>query len=354
MCFQLIGYRIPFRGVGSGRAKPMNLKFLIKRLADGCLQSRAVSWPLEKLWTLRRRVPTFPRSLPRARELTIEVTNICNANCVFCGYQYQDRPTQIMPLETFKMVVDKYVAIGGGMIELTPVVGDALVDKHFEEKVRYARAQPSIGRLSFVTNCILLTRSRFEALAEAGITHLTVSISGLLKEEYERVYRVDRYDTVIRNLTEIAASPLFPKVDISLGIRSDRIWGWKKDPDLKRLQALGYRKVGATAFFDNWSGRLTSKDLPGSMFVRPPRSKPVPCWQLYNSTTVLSDGRMTACGCRDLNGKTELALGSIFEQDLNAPWLDGRMEAIRQRFRDGNPPDVCRDCRHYAPANESG
>jgi hypothetical protein len=66
--------------------------------------------------------------------------------------------------------------------------------------------------------------------------------------------------------------------------------------------------------------------------MRPPRRKKNPCWMLYNSITVLADGRMTACGCRDLNETSELGLGSIHDQRLDAPWIDGRMEACYNGF----------------------
>jgi len=313
------------------------------------------SWIFERAWMLKNHKRLWMVSSAPARppELTIEVTNICNANCVFCGYQFQERVKGVMPFELLKMIVDQYVALGGGMIEFTPVVGDALVDKNLEQKIRYARSHSQIHRASFITNAILLTRERFEALAEAGATHIGISISGINRAEYERVYRVARFETVIHNLTAIAASPAFAKVKFTIGIRSDRPMKWRKDVVLQQLRSLGYTNVANTSWFDSWSGRIRNEDLPGGMFVRPSRRKTSPCWQLYNSTTVLADGRMTACGCRDLNGDSELALGNIREQMLDAPWKDGRMEALRQRFRDGNPPDICRDCQHYSPVREN-
>ena len=325
-----------------------------KPVLGALLESSSASRFFEGLWNLRNhsRQACFPARPTRSRELTVEVTNICNANCVFCGYQFQERPTGVMSLDLFRQIVDQYAAIGGGMIELTPVVGDPLVDKGLEEKVGYARSVPGIGRLSFITNGILLRRARFEALVAAGITHITISISGLDPKEYERVYRSTAYRTVIDNLVDIAASPLFGRVEFALGIRSDTWFAWRRSPDLARLKRLGYTRVGSMLFLDNWSGRIATATLPGAFLVRPPRRKKNPCWMLYNSITVLADGRMTACGCRDLNGTSELGLGSIHDQRLDSPWIDGRMEALRQRFRDGNPPDVCRDCRHYVPARE--
>src|ERR1700704_696229 len=64
------------------------------------------------------------------RHVSIETTNICNANCVFCAYQYQTRPTGIMSVELFRKIIDEYSELGGGELGLTPTVGDPLIDKH--------------------------------------------------------------------------------------------------------------------------------------------------------------------------------------------------------------------------------
>src|SRR5437870_4067345 len=76
----------------------------------------------------------------RPFELHLELTNLCNANCIFCPYQFQERQAEFMPEEIFYKAVSDYVDIGGGSVGLTPIVGDALIDPHFLARVRYLRA----------------------------------------------------------------------------------------------------------------------------------------------------------------------------------------------------------------------
>ena len=38
----------------------------------------------------------------RPFELHLELTNLCNANCIFCPYQFQERPTGFMSDEVFE------------------------------------------------------------------------------------------------------------------------------------------------------------------------------------------------------------------------------------------------------------
>jgi len=286
-----------------------------------------------------------------SRHLSLEVTNICNANCTFCGYQYQERPMQVMPFETFKLAIDQFVAAKGTSLGLTPVVGDALVDKDLVRKVQYAHSFPQIKDIGLTTNGILLTRKRFEELADAGLNYMFISMTGFDREEYKRVYRVDSYMKVVKNLTEIAASDRRQKCFIELSLRTDSLFPSLK-PDYRKFKAMGY-SINRTALYDNWGGRIKNSDLSGFMFLRPSLPKKTPCSVLYEGTTVLVNGKMTACGCRDLNGGSELDLGTLKEKTLDDAWNDGTLRKIRQRFIDGNPPDICKDCRMYNPITES-
>jgi len=38
--------------------------------------------------------------------LSIETTNICNANCTFCAYQYQESTTGMMSMDLFHRIID--------------------------------------------------------------------------------------------------------------------------------------------------------------------------------------------------------------------------------------------------------
>jgi len=67
----------------------------------------------------------------------------------------------------------------------------------------------------------------------------------------------------------------------------------------------------------------------------------------------LSDGRATACGCRDLDGKSELALSpDDLISDMRGVYETGAVTGLRQRFRDGRAPEICVSCRHYNAAYE--
>lgn len=95
----------------------------------------------------------MPRHWTHLEELTpktlyIETTNICNADCVFCAYQYQNgfRPGKgVMKDEIFEKALREYkqmpepVSGKKKQINFTPLVGEPLVDPKIIARTKLAR-----------------------------------------------------------------------------------------------------------------------------------------------------------------------------------------------------------------------
>lgn len=136
----------------------------------------------------------------RPFELHLELTNLCNADCVFCPYRFQERSIGFMSREIFDKAVDDYISEGGGSVFLTPVVGDALIHRDVLDYVRDLRSHPEIDRIAVTCNCIMVDRFGADAVIQSGITQLIVSITGFDEEMYQRVYRSKQYKRVPRNV----------------------------------------------------------------------------------------------------------------------------------------------------------
>src|SRR5436190_3525476 len=101
---------------------------------------------------------TLSAMAARPFELHFELTNLCNANCVFCPYQYQTREVESMSDKVFDKALADFVRAGGGSVGLTPIVGDALIHPRFLSFVHRLRQEPRIDRIWLTTNGILLDK----------------------------------------------------------------------------------------------------------------------------------------------------------------------------------------------------
>jgi len=283
--------------------------------------------------------------------LGIETTNICNANCVFCAYQYMERPKIIMDFDLYRKIIADYRACGGRTVGLAVTVGDPLLDPRLLDRIAYGKSQGMRG-FGFYTNAILLHKIDLQALLTSGLTGMHFSIAGFDRQTYKQTYRVDIYDRVIDNICRAAElnHSLGRPVELAVSVRSPLpIRKLIRAPDYRRLKAVGL-PVSFSMRYDSWSGMIRAQDLEGVMRLRPVPRKRQPCTMLWFGATVHAGGAFTVCGCRDLEGTSELTLGNLKQHSIQELWTSQRLHDLRRNFTT-RPPDVCVDCSHYSPVS---
>jgi MoaA/NifB/PqqE/SkfB family radical SAM enzyme len=272
----------------------------------------------------------------RPFELHLELTNLCNADCVFCPYQFQQRPKTFMSDEVFYKAVSDFVSIQGGSVGLTPIVGDALIDPKFLTRVRYLRGLPQIDRIWLTTNAILLDKFGIKEVLQSGVNSITISTSGFDKESYQRIYRSQSYDRMRRNVLALVEenARLGSPVNLAIGLRTDRpLADVMRDPDFQPILAYSPEIDFAWAF-TSAGGRITRESLPPGMRLREAPPKKEPCVSLYNGAMVLPDGDVLGCACvAAMDAIPDLLIGNVLRSSLLEIWTGERMKQLRDQFR---------------------
>ena len=281
--------------------------------------------------------------------LTIENTNICNANCRFCAHKYMKRPKQIMSDEMFKHSVSQFAAAGGRILNLTPIVGDPLVDNRLIDKIRFAKELKSISYVTLFTNLIGSLCFNAEDILSSGLSEINVSTCIGDKDMYGRIFGVDKYDRVMENLDNLLRTNLRHgnKVKVMIHVRGDK--PYKKitsSGDYKHLRQLYGRTIcHIDTEFDNWNCRIKEKDLPKGHKFRKLRNMLEPCSELYYGMIIFVNGDVGICWRRDL--EADLVIGNIYEHSLEQIWRGEKLQKIREEWVKGNIPGICRRCGCY-------
>lgn len=294
------------------------------------------------------------RDVPNA--LYIEPVNICNANCIFCAYQFDQRQKKIMEEDVFKTAVDQYCAMGGEHVGLTPFAGEIFVDRNILDRVRYLRLQ-GLKRIHTYTNATLLHKFDTNELLEAGFTDLYISLSPPDEEIFRQIFRSPAYRHVIANVRDLLIAFRDSKSrslqNISLEFRSDRVLeDCKSLPDYKtHIEPYLSKGVSVTAMqtFDGWSGLISPTDLlPGMNIKDPEIPKLRPCARIFN-VQVMVGGELRLCGCRYDNGADhdELEIGNLNDTTIAEAFNSrGAKEKILS-FQRGELLEVCKKCSWY-------
>ena len=150
------------------------------------------------------------------RDLRISVTDRCNFRCVYCmpkevfGRDYAFLPrAQLLDYEEITRLARAFVANGVSKIRITG--GEPLVRKHVE---RLVEMLAELGvELTLTTNGTLLPQ-KAQALADAGLTRVTVSLDSLDDATFRAMNDVDfPVERVLDGIAAAAAVGLPVKVN---------------------------------------------------------------------------------------------------------------------------------------------
>jgi len=298
----------------------------------------------------------------KASSLMTGVTNICNAKCSFCAYPKvvanKTLETGVMSFEVFKKAVDEWAAFGGERVDLTPVVGDPLVDPGLLQKVDYAVNHARVRTTSLTTNAILLNKGEiYKHLVDMGV-EVYISTQGTNRDVYGKIYGVKHYDEVIANVHRLLAYNKSKGEPSRIVIR---FRNHEKPSEIIRSSDFAQKiqpflservRINFTVDFDNWGGTIKPENLTGFMRMRklPPRLD-VPCKGLF-SFAVRHDGRVRLCGCRlTTNDNDDLVVGNIREKSLLEISKSDEAWNLISGFYTGKRPKTCEECTFYQPIN---
>jgi cyclic pyranopterin phosphate synthase len=159
------------------------------------------------------------------RNLRLSVPDRCNLRCSYClpepEYVWLPR-ADILHFEEIETLVDVFTGLGVDKVRLTG--GEPLLRRDVAELVRRLAAKPAITDLAMTTNGVLLA-GQAQALRDAGLHRLTVSLDTLHPGRFRDLTRSDEHDRVLAGID--AAAPLFPglKIDtvVIRGVNDDEL-----------------------------------------------------------------------------------------------------------------------------------
>lgn len=291
------------------------------------------------------------------KRLYIEPTNICNANCIFCAYQFDKRKKTKIDLTLLAKVVKEFKNIGGKHINLTPFVGEIFVDSNILDKIRLIK-EYQFDSIFAYTNALLIHKFNLEDILNCGLTQLSVSTAPLIKDVYKKIYRNGSYRQLLVNLKNLLRA--FNKIDnktlerITIEFRSDRSLHECLNTDDFKTYVEPYLSKGISVSsldtYDSWMGMIKESNLLEGMKIKNANfKKPFPCKRL-SSIQITANGDVRLCGCR-YNNKAEediFSLGNVKDISILEAYNSPKAKDLKRSFFQNNIPDECEQCSWYS------
>ncbi|MFD2168936.1 GTP 3',8-cyclase MoaA [Tumebacillus lipolyticus] len=158
--------------------------------------------------------------------LRISVTDRCNLRCRYCmpaeGLPFLE-PSHYLSFEQITEVVRVAAKLGVRRLRITG--GEPLVRPNLERLIEQLSALPGIEDIALTTNAIYLAQ-RAQALKEAGITRVNISLDSLNPERFASITRggdLSRVLDALERSFEVGFDPIKLNVVLMKGFNEDEI-----------------------------------------------------------------------------------------------------------------------------------
>lgn len=157
--------------------------------------------------------------------LRISIIDRCNLRCVYCmpeGGVESVPHTEILSYEEIIKLVKAFAGLGFRKIKLTG--GEPLVRKNVAHLVKEMKDIDGIEQVTLTTNGILLAET-MDALAEAGIDGINLSLDTLNPKVFQKITRRDSFEKVMEGFQAALKYPQIPlKVNcVPMGIEDQEV-----------------------------------------------------------------------------------------------------------------------------------
>ena len=287
--------------------------------------------------------------------LLIDITNRCNAKCVWCPNPDLTN-LGAMDMGLYRKIIDDYGARGG--VVTFGTFGEPLMDKHIKDRIEYLRRYPKIHKIEVLTNGFFLNDKIVPTLLENKVG-VDISLDELDKKTFEDVKQMN-FDIVRNNIVNFLETNANAKQPVPINIRIKTMKSVEETmkQELFRIIVSHDCSVILNSIDDNiisnWAGKLdkeafmqkyqlTNKNKTRFTHKRFNQVNKAPCTQLWKWMVVYWDGSSVLC-CADMFSQTivgNLQLNSISEI-WNGPVMKSyRKEMVnRERFK----IPICQDC----------
>ncbi len=276
--------------------------------------------------------------------LNVELTNICNLDCVMCPAYHVKRPKGYMDLQTFQDLLPEAVDLGVKQIGLF-TTGESILHRQVGDFVRAAKETGLYIYMDINGNFI--RQGVHEELVEAGLDSLKFGIDAPNQEIYSQVRRGGEFDKVLENLKkfdrvrkEFRSNMKLYALFIINALNQDCI------DDFKEIFAPCVDEIEVSLILnqgEQFEGcdELVSPHLHDLMRRYRKRR---PCINPFKRITISWDGYLTAC-CIDF--ELQLSYAKYEKGKLEEAWHNTKITELRHmmEINDHNLlPSICKNC----------
>ena len=287
--------------------------------------------------------------------LLIDITNRCNAKCVWCPNPDLTN-VGAMDMDVYRKIIDDYGSRGGVLTFGT--FGEPLMDKHMKKRIEYLKCYPKIHKIEILTNGFFLNENIVPTIIENGVG-VDISLDELDKQTFEDVKKMS-FDIVRDNIVNFlkANSEATTPVPVNIRIKTMKTVEETLEQELFKVITSYDCSVVLNSIDDNiisnWAGKLDKESFIKEYEIstnnktqfthkRFNQTNIAPCTQLWKWMVVYWDGSVVLC-CADMF--SQAIVGDLKSNSIAEVWNGSQMKGHRDQMinRKRFEVAICQDC----------
>ncbi|MBF0192927.1 MAG: radical SAM protein [Magnetococcales bacterium] len=272
----------------------------------------------------------------------IENINQCNARCVMCGIDFDNKKTARLSAKLFAKIVEE-ISHHRDHVEKVMVYldGEPLLEKSLPLRIKLLK-EKGIKLVNIATNASLLNKKNSEKLIKAGLDEVYITMDSLKKDVYEKIRVGLEFETVKKNIFNFIKirNKLNPRLTIRIQMVQQKL-NWDEGESFKQfwqshLNVKTDQIVVQKAH--NWGSLI---DVSG--YNDKDEVNKIPCIALWGTFVVHVDGVVPLC-CMDTNSLH--SIGNLNNQSIKEVWQGKKLASYRHNHLNlnRNKIDICDGC----------
>lgn len=272
--------------------------------------------------------------------LNIEVTSVCNLDCLICPSKDTIKKGFIEISLVEKIINENRNLLQGQCVWLH-FSGEPLLHAELPQIIKIFKENNIKTRLS--TNGTVLNEVYARRLMEAGLDYIVFSVDGYNKKTYEKIRKGANFEEVEKNILNFLKIKKYNNYKTKTQIQFIKTIDNEKEKQLfvKKWMNTDVDCINIKSFSTR-AGKVNNiEKFIDDKKIKERMKKRAPCFYFWETLIVLWDGRVIVC-CQDLLG--ELVVGNINFQTLAEIWNSPKMLMLRKRQIDGDLQSPCSEC----------
>ncbi|MFT6068484.1 MAG: radical SAM protein with 4Fe4S-binding SPASM domain [Bacteriovoracaceae bacterium] len=272
--------------------------------------------------------------------LHIETINSCNARCLMCGINFDEKKFTRMGDDLFSTITEELSEHAEQIEKVMPYLdGEPLLDKDIFKRVRKLK-DANIKIVNISTNASLLTATRIEECLSSGLDQIYITIDSLIPEVYEEIRKGLKFEDVLKNTLALISKRNESNSQLKIRIQMvlQKINSTERESFIKYWkEKLSEGDEVVVQNGHNWAGAVSPETLLGF------RSDMDPCIALWGTFVCHSNGEVPLC-CMDT--KTKYKMGDLNGQSIKEVWSCETFTKMREihTHRNREDLDLCNNC----------